>query len=145
MASAITNLPPSFLFHGRKTLFRNVRNLPASAVREQKRHLKVVVKATGETPETSSSLSIVESVQDFWDKSEDRVALVGLGFAGAVVLWAIANLVMAIDKLPLIPNALEFIGIWFSWWFMYRYLLFKADREELFRVVNTSLSDILGL
>ncbi|XP_010249679.1 PREDICTED: protein CURVATURE THYLAKOID 1C, chloroplastic-like isoform X2 [Nelumbo nucifera] len=124
MASAITNLPPSFLFHGRKTLFRNVRNLPASAVREQKRHLKVVVKATGETPETSSSLSIVESVQDFWDKSEDRVALVGLGFAGAVVLWAIANLVM---------------------WFMYRYLLFKADREELFRVVNTSLSDILGL
>nr|GMC47546.1 protein CURVATURE THYLAKOID 1C, chloroplastic [Ipomoea batatas] len=79
-----------------------------------------------------------------WDKSEDRIALIGLGFAGIVGVWAAINLVAAIDKLPIVPSTLEFIGILFSSWFVYRYLLFKPDREELFRSVNKSISDVLG-
>ncbi|XLT09220.1 hypothetical protein HN51_055013, partial [Arachis hypogaea] len=48
----------------------------------------------------------------------------------------------AVDKLPIIPTALELIGILFTTWFTYRYLLFKPDREELFRILNKSVSDI---
>ncbi|XLS47733.1 hypothetical protein HN51_022091, partial [Arachis hypogaea] len=46
---------------------------------------------------------------------------------------------LAVDKLPIIPTALELIGILFTMWFTYQYLLFKPDREELFRILNKSL------
>ncbi|KAK4754022.1 hypothetical protein SAY87_002126 [Trapa incisa] len=79
-----------------------------------------------------------------WDNSEDRLALIGLGFAGVVAFWASANLITAIDKLPLIPGVLEIIGILFSAWFTYQYLLFKPGREELIIAINKSFSNILG-
>ncbi|KAG6733697.1 hypothetical protein I3843_01G227500 [Carya illinoinensis] len=144
MASIVANLPPPLLVHGRKTIFRNLQKLPVSSFRETQNHVTVLVKATGESSESSTSLSIVKSVQSFWDKSEDRFAFVGLGFAAIVAFWASANLITAVDKLPLIPSFLELIGILFSSWFIYRYLLFKPDREELFQLVKKSISDILG-
>ncbi|KAF8393384.1 hypothetical protein HHK36_021627 [Tetracentron sinense] len=96
MASATTILPPSLFVHGRKSLFRSLRKLPVSAVGERQRRVAVVVKATGESSESSSSLSIVKSVQSVWDKSEDRIAIAGLGFAAIVALWASTNLITVI-------------------------------------------------
>ncbi|OVA20328.1 Cyanobacterial aminoacyl-tRNA synthetase [Macleaya cordata] len=100
--TTIATLPPPLIFHGRKTLFRPLRKLLVSSI-------------GGESSDSSSSLSIVKSFQNVWDKSEDRIALIGLGFAGVVALWASSNLVAAIDKLPIVPSTLEFIGILFSW------------------------------
>ncbi|KAJ7963020.1 protein CURVATURE THYLAKOID 1C, chloroplastic [Quillaja saponaria] len=144
MASIVANLPPPFLFHVRKSVLGRFHSFPVSLIRESRNHISIAVKATGESSESSTSLSVVESVQNVWDKSEDRIALIGLGFAAVVALWASANLISAIDKLPLIPNALELVGILFSSWFVYRYLLFKPDREELFQIISKSISDVLG-
>ncbi|KAI8544452.1 hypothetical protein RHMOL_Rhmol08G0297900 [Rhododendron molle] len=143
-ASIVANLSPPLVANGRQQpLFRTLQKFTLFATGGRKGRVSFVAKATGESSE-SSSLSIVKSVQNVWDKSEDRFALVGLGFAGIVAIWASANLITAIDKLPLLPGVFEFIGILFSTWFVYRYLLFKPDREELFRTVNKSISDILG-
>uniref|UniRef100_A0A5B7C3Y8 Cyanobacterial aminoacyl-tRNA synthetase CAAD domain-containing protein n=1 Tax=Davidia involucrata TaxID=16924 RepID=A0A5B7C3Y8_DAVIN len=144
MASIVANLPPPLFVNGRRPLLRNLGKFTVFAIGERQLRVAVVAKATGESSESSTSLSVIKSVQNVWDKSEDRFALIGLGFAAIVALWASANLITAIDKLPLIPSALEFIGILFSSWFIYRYLLFKPDREELFQTVNKSISDILG-
>ncbi|XVF24969.1 hypothetical protein REPUB_Repub13aG0173100 [Reevesia pubescens] len=144
MASLNASLPPPLLLQGRKTLFRTLQKLPFSSTRES-RNCAVIVKATGDSSESSTSLSIVKSVQNVWDTSdEDRVGLIGLGFAAIVALWTSTNLISAIDKLPLIPNVLEFIGILFSSWFIYRYLLFKPDREELFQIIKKPISEIFG-
>ena len=35
-----------------------------------------------------------------WDNSEDRIALIGLGFAAIVAIWASANLVTVIISIP---------------------------------------------
>ncbi|CAL8132098.1 unnamed protein product [Prunus armeniaca] len=146
MASIIASLPPPLLaaHGGNNTFFRALPKLPVSSIRERQNRASVVVKATGESSESSNSLSIVKSVQNVWDNSEDRPGLVGLGFAAVVAFWASSNLISAIDKLPLIPSVLEFVGILYSSWFIYRYLLFKPDREEFFQIVNKSISDILG-
>ncbi|KAF3957245.1 hypothetical protein CMV_017728 [Castanea mollissima] len=150
MASIVANLPPPLLLHGRKTLFTTLQKVPVSSIRgfshiaERQTRVTVIVNATGEGSESSTSLSIVKSVQNVWDKSEDRFALIGLGFAAIVAFWASVNVITAIDKLPLIPGVLEFIGILFSSWFIYRYLLFKPDREELFKIIDKSISDVLG-
>lgn len=144
MASIVASLPPPLLVQGRKTLVRAFSKLPVSLIKERQNRVSVAVKATGESSESSTSLSITKSVQNLWDNSEDRLALIGLGFAAIVAIWASANLVSAIDRLPLIPTVLEVIGILYSSWFVYRYLLFKPDREELFKIYNDTISDILG-
>jgi energy-coupling factor transporter transmembrane protein EcfT len=79
-----------------------------------------------------------------WDKLDDKLAVGGLGFAALIVLWASTGLIGAIDKLPLIPAVFEFVGILFSGWFVYRYLLFKPDREELLKVIDDAKSKITG-
>ncbi|KAI3411551.1 CAAD domain-containing protein [Psidium guajava] len=145
MASILANLPAAPLVHHMpQPVLTAVGIFSVSTPKERGNRLAVVVKAMGESSDSSTSLSIVKSVQNVWDKSEGRVAVIGLGFAGIVAIWASANLVTAIDKLPLIPSTMEFIGILFSSWFTYRYLLFKPDREEFFRSTKKSISDILG-
>ncbi|KAK8331693.1 hypothetical protein V6Z11_A10G091000 [Gossypium hirsutum] len=144
MASLTAHLLPPLLLQDRKTLFRTYPKLPVSYT-GGRQNCAVCVKATGDSSESSTSLSIVKSVRHVWDKSdEDRVGLIGLGFAAIVALWTSTNLISVIDKLPIIPNVLEIIGILFSSWFIYRYLLFKPDREELFEIINKSLSQIFG-
>ncbi|KAI3996005.1 hypothetical protein MKX01_037502 [Papaver californicum] len=140
--TSITTPTPSLILQGRKTLFRPLQQVQFSSTGEKRRSIAFVVKAAQES--SDSSLSIVESVQNAWDKSEDRIAIVGLGFAGIVGFWALTNVISAIDNLPILPSTLEFIGILFSWWFTYRYLLFKPDREELSQIVKKSISEVLG-
>lgn len=102
----------------------------------------VVAMAVDDSSDSSSG-NIVKYVRSAWSNSEDRIALAGFGFAAIVAFRASANLITAIDKLPLLPSSLEFIGILVSWWFIYRYLLFKPDREELWTKLKTSISNII--
>ncbi|XP_039122636.1 protein CURVATURE THYLAKOID 1C, chloroplastic isoform X1 [Dioscorea cayenensis subsp. rotundata] len=144
MASASAIALPYLFFNGNRTYLRKNPYVPISTItRGRKRCFTVVAKAVGDDSDSSSG-SFVKYVRNAWNNSEDRLALVGLGFAAIAAFWASSSLIAAIDKLPFIPSALEFIGIWFSWWFIYRYILFKPDREELVRNVKNSISDILG-
>ncbi|XP_027168103.1 protein CURVATURE THYLAKOID 1C, chloroplastic isoform X1 [Coffea eugenioides] len=144
MASILAKLPPPPLFaNGRHLLLSTLQKVTAPGIGGRQGQFAFVAKATSDTSDESST-SLVKSVQSVWEKSEDRIAVIGLGFSAIVGLWAIVNFVSAIDKLPLIPTALELVGILFSSWFVYRNLLFKPDREEFFRSANKSLSDILG-
>ncbi|XP_028789271.1 protein CURVATURE THYLAKOID 1C, chloroplastic isoform X4 [Neltuma alba] len=117
MASITANLPPALLVHGVKPFSGNLKRSPIFLVPGRQNHPAglFTVKATGESSESSTSLTVIKSVQN-----------------------------VAIDKLPLIPGLLELIGILFSSWFTYRYLLFKPDRQELYQILNKSISDILG-
>ncbi|GAB2250164.1 hypothetical protein Droror1_Dr00013523 [Drosera rotundifolia] len=148
MATILANLSSPVLIHGVKILPRLIFKsgfcpIPDCSL-ERRGRVAFLTKAAGESSETLTSLSIVGSVQKVWDKSEDRVGLIGLGFAGIVALWASVNLISAIDKVPVIPSLFEFIGILYSAWFTYRYLLFKPDREEFIQNLNKSVSGILG-
>ncbi|KAF5739156.1 hypothetical protein HS088_TW12G00356 [Tripterygium wilfordii] len=156
MAATVASLPPPLLVHGRKSFFRSFQKHQVytakgeshstfkATVFERKNHIAVVVKASQEGSDSSTSLGIVKSVQNVWDSSEDRLGLIGLGFAAVVAFWASTNLVGVIDKVPLIPTVLELIGILFSSWFVYRYLLFKPGRGELREIVGNTISAILG-
>ncbi|KAL5072770.1 hypothetical protein RYX36_011754 [Vicia faba] len=145
MASMIATLsPPLLLHHGRNSFSGNFQSFSVSLLAGRRNSVAFVVKASGESSESSTSLTVLKSVQNAWDKPEDRLGLIGLGFSAVVAFWASTNLIAAIDKLPVLPFSFELIGILFSTWFTYRYLLFKPDREELFQILNKSASDILG-
>lgn len=72
--------------------------------------------------------------------SRTPVTLLGFGFIG---LWATAGILKAIDNLILVPDLFELIGIFFSAWFIYRWLLFKPDREELKKLIAELKTKIL--
>jgi len=86
----------------------------------------------------------LKGVQQWWDRQEDKYAIVGLGVAGIVALWASSGLLSSIDRLPVLPGFFEFVGILFTGWFVYRYLLFKPDREELVQLLDDTKKKITG-
>ncbi|KAL0428705.1 UNVERIFIED_CONTAM: protein CURVATURE THYLAKOID 1B, chloroplastic [Sesamum radiatum] len=95
----------------------------------------VVSMATGEAPAdvvaTAETPEIIKTIQEAWDKVEDKYAVSSLAVAGGVALWASAGMISAIDRLPLVPGVLEIVGIGYTGWFAYRNLVFKPDRNML--------------
>jgi len=109
----------------------------------------VAAKATNEpeaaVDEANAALEdVLKSVQESWEKTDDKPAIATLVVAGLITLWASFALVNALEKLPLIPDFFEIVGILFSGWFVYRYLLFKPDREELVKLIDEAKAKITG-
>ncbi|XP_020085525.1 protein CURVATURE THYLAKOID 1B, chloroplastic-like [Ananas comosus] len=87
---------------------------------------------------------VVKSIQDAWDKLEDKYAVASLAVASVIALWGTSGMITAIDKLPVVPGVLELVGIGYTGWFAYRNLVFKPDREALFGKIKSIYSDIIG-
>ncbi|KAF4366483.1 hypothetical protein CsatB_010762 [Cannabis sativa] len=132
--------------------------LPPPPVQTQKRPWKstaycrklarnVIAMATGEAPAevaTAETPEIIQTVQEAWDKVEDKYAVSSLAVAGVVALWGSTGMISAIDRLPLIPGVLELVGIGYSGWFAYKNLVFKPDREALLQKVKDTYKEIIG-
>lgn len=61
-----------------------------------------------------------------------------LGYAiGALISFTVLKaIVTAVDSLPVLPGALELIGLGYSAWFVWRYVLFKESRQELLEEID---------
>ncbi|KAK9136121.1 hypothetical protein Syun_015451 [Stephania yunnanensis] len=53
------------------------------------------------------------------------------GSTSLFALWVASAVVGAIDAIPLLPKVLELVGLGYSVWFSYRYLIFKVDMQIL--------------
>ena len=87
---------------------------------------------------------IISTVTEKWDEVENKPqALVYAG--GAVVALVIVNSVVgAINHLPLFPKVFELVGLGYSAWFTYKYLLFKSSRAELAADIEELKAKIAG-
>mmetsp|Transcript_8442 Transcript_8442/g.9814 ORF Transcript_8442/g.9814 Transcript_8442/m.9814 type:complete len:167 (+) Transcript_8442:116-616(+) len=107
----------------------------SAAVRLARGNTIVAAAVEDSDPEPSAVTEVLtetlDKVSDAWDATEDKPAVVTLGLYGIIVLVGVAGILEAVENLPLVPNLLELVGIAYSLWFVYRYLLFKPDREEL--------------
>ena len=65
--------------------------------------------------------------------------------AGATAaLWLSSTLVGAINVVPLLPKVMELVGLGYSTWFVYRYVLFKDSRAELVEQVDALIARVSG-
>ncbi|XP_072958417.1 protein CURVATURE THYLAKOID 1B, chloroplastic-like [Typha angustifolia] len=121
-------------------------SLPQNASYCRRIARNVISMATGETPsEVQTELpEIVKTVQDAWDKLEDKYAVTSLAFAGFVALWSTSGMISAIDRLPVVPGVLELVGIGYTGWFAYRNIIYKPEREALIAKVKGIYNDIIG-
>lgn len=56
--------------------------------------------------------------------------------AALLALITASSVVDTIDRIPIVSNIIELIGIGVTGWFTYRYLVFGPDREELYNNVK---------
>ena len=59
-------------------------------------------------------------------------------------MWLASSIVGSINSVPLLPKLMELIGLGYSCWFVYRYLLFKDSRSELSDEVEAFKAKISG-
>jgi len=87
---------------------------------------------------------IVKDLQEKWDKTENKSGVVLYGAGAIVLVWLSSALVSSINAVPLLPKLMELVGLGYTAWFTYRYLLFKSSREELSKDVEEIKKRITG-
>ncbi|KEH24614.1 putative cyanobacterial aminoacyl-tRNA synthetase, CAAD domain, protein CURVATURE THYLAKOID 1 [Medicago truncatula] len=97
--------------------------------------------------ETSTSLDTNELFTDLkekWDALENKSTVLLYGGGGLVAVWLSSILVGAINSVPLLPKIMELVGLGYTGWFVYRYLLFKSSRKELATDIDALKKKIAG-
>jgi hypothetical protein len=83
-------------------------------------------------------------IQTKWEETEDKPAAVAVTFGALLALVAASSVVDAVDKIPIISDLIELVGVVVTGWFTYRYLVFGPDREELVSNIKVFLSKVYG-
>ncbi len=81
---------------------------------------------------------------EFFDEYRQILVLVILLVGGGVSLKLLLAILGAINEVPLLNPVFEIVGIGYTTWFVYRYLLKAESRQELSSEINTLKNQILG-
>ncbi|MEW5309375.1 MAG: hypothetical protein WDW38_001269 [Sanguina aurantia] len=87
---------------------------------------------------------ILSDVKTKWDGVDNKPAVAAYTAGSVVSVFLSITLVSAINSVPVLPKFLELVGLVYSSWFTYRYLLFKTSREELAKDINELKQKISG-
>ncbi|MED6150669.1 Protein CURVATURE THYLAKOID 1B, chloroplastic [Stylosanthes scabra] len=115
----------------------------------------MAMATTGEAPPSAAATDVasvemtelpefVKTLQEAWEKVEDKYAVSSIAVFGGVALWGSTGVISAIDRLPLVPGLLEVVGIGYTGWFAYKNLVFKPDRDAFIRKVKDTYKEIIG-
>jgi hypothetical protein len=83
-------------------------------------------------------------VTGFFRENKGPLGVIGLIVGTLVAVRLVLALLDAIDDIPLVAPALELIGLAYTGWFVYRYLLTASSRQELSEQVGQIKEQILG-
>ena len=85
-----------------------------------------------------------ENLGSFFKDYKRPLTTVGLIIAFLITFKILGGLVEIINEIPLIKPTFETVGLGYSAWFIYRYLLKADNRKELSADFNTLKEEILG-
>ncbi|KAF8008753.1 hypothetical protein BT93_K2417 [Corymbia citriodora subsp. variegata] len=114
-------------------------------VSDSNRFKSIQIRASSE--ETSSPVEVAEMFADLkekWDAIEDKSTVFLYGGGAIVAVWLSSIVVEAINSVPLLPKVMELVGLGYTGWFVYRYLLFKSSRKELASDIEALKKKIAG-
>jgi hypothetical protein len=87
---------------------------------------------------------IMNDLAEKWEAVENKPAAIIYAVGAFSGVWLANTVVGAINALPLLPKVFELVGLGYSAWFTYRYLLFKSNREELLDDIEALKKKIAG-
>merc|ERR1712023_485814 len=107
-----------------------------------KRSLAVIRSNKSESSVEASQ--ILKDLSDRWDKVEDKTSVVLYGSGAIVLLWLASTIVNSVSSIPLLPKLMELVGLSYTAWFTYRYLLMNTTRLELIQDIEDLKKKISG-
>ncbi|MDJ0618494.1 MAG: CAAD domain-containing protein [Calothrix sp. MO_192.B10] len=85
-----------------------------------------------------------EYVGTFFGKYKQPLVSVALIIGAVVAVKVVLAILGALNDIPLVAPTFELIGIGYSAWFVYRYLLNASRRQELSSEINTLKAQVMG-
>ncbi|EOX95803.1 hypothetical protein QUC31_005219 [Theobroma cacao] len=110
---------------------------------ESRRFSLLQTKASEETTSVDAG-ELFTDLKEKWEKIENKSTVLIYGGGAIVAVWLSAILVGAINSVPLLPKIMELVGLGYTGWFVYRYLLFKSSRKELATDIEALKKKISG-
>lgn len=109
----------------------------------------------GTPVDTDSVKEVLDTVMGFFSQIPDFIGsffgsykqpliTIGLILASLVTVKLLFAVLGAINEVPLLSPVFELVGISYSAWFVYRYLLKASTRTELVGEINSFKAQIFG-
>lgn len=87
---------------------------------------------------------IVKTLSDKWEATENKPQAAAYAGGAFAALWVTTTVIGAVNAIPLVPRIMELVGLGYTTWFVYRYLLFKDSRAELSADIDEVKAKISG-
>lgn len=123
------------------------RGLPSAPVSPARMTLRKAYDngSGGVDPEVQAKLDEFQGkLSKWWDEIEDKPTFflyVGVAVFGLTVANQFLN---AVERVPLMPTLLKLVGLVYSSWFTYKYLLFAEGRGQLSKDFDKLKDGIAG-
>ncbi|MER3491326.1 MAG: hypothetical protein C4323_02740 [Mastigocladus sp. ERB_26_2] len=88
--------------------------------------------------------TLPEYLGSFFNKYRQPLVTIGLIVGAIVAVKVVLAILDALNDIPLVAPTFELIGIGYSAWFVYRYLLKASTRQELTNEIATLKSQVIG-
>jgi hypothetical protein len=88
--------------------------------------------------------TLPEYLGSFFNKYRQPLVTIGLIVGAIVAVKVVLAILDALNDIPLVAPTFELIGIGYSAWFVYRYLLKASTRQELTNEIATLKSQVVG-
>ncbi len=88
--------------------------------------------------------ALPEYLGAFFNRYKQPLVTVGIFVAAIVAVKVVLAILDALNDIPLVAPTFELIGIGYSAWFIYRYLLKASTRQELTSEISTLKSQVVG-
>ncbi|MDJ0553549.1 MAG: CAAD domain-containing protein [Microcoleaceae cyanobacterium MO_207.B10] len=83
-------------------------------------------------------------VTGFFGQYQKPIITLGLILAAIITIKVMLAVVESLNDIPLLAPTFELIGIVYSAWFVYRYLLRASDRQQLLTELQVWKEQLLG-
>lgn len=88
--------------------------------------------------------TLPEYLGSFFNRYKQPLVSIGLIVGAIVAVKVVLAILDALNDIPLVAPTFELIGIGYSAWFIYRYLLKASTRQELTSEITTLKSQVVG-
>ena len=88
--------------------------------------------------------NLPDYVTEFIQRYRRPIVTVGLIVAAFIAVKLVLALLGAVNDVPLLAPTFELIGLIYSGWFLYRYLLKASNRQELLGDIAAIRDQVLG-
>jgi len=88
--------------------------------------------------------TLPEYLGSFFNQYKQPLVSIGLIVGAIVAVKVLLAVLDSLNDIPLVAPTFELIGIGYSAWFVYRYLLKASTRKELTSEITTLKSQVVG-